>query len=294
MDNDEQADKHWILLLLHLYLHSLQLEEINIISVLRLHVNEQRRLNRALPIECKRPTWDAFLSRTNDRQFQRMFRMETRVFNLLCIKVEAAVGPDVFKSDCNLRREINTKTHKASEHHGGALCGEIKLALMLRLLAGSSCLDLNSIFYIASSSTHSAFHLAAQWTKKTFQFPLVKWLRDEDWDKLHEISREFAEKTDGMLHGVMSPVDGLAVRSKCPVHPSMSDPGSYFCRKGFYCLNVQACCDHAKRFLWVAPFNKGATHDSVAFSDSSLCDLLLQKADKLLLEKLFMIGKLSC
>ena len=56
MDNDEQADKHWILLILHLYLHSLQLEEINIISVLRLYVDEQRRLNRALPIECKRPT----------------------------------------------------------------------------------------------------------------------------------------------------------------------------------------------------------------------------------------------
>ena len=69
MDNDEPADKHWILLLLHLYMHCLQLEEINIVSLLRLHVYEQHRLNRSLPMEIKRPTWEAFLSRTNDRQW---------------------------------------------------------------------------------------------------------------------------------------------------------------------------------------------------------------------------------
>ena len=158
MDSDEQADVHWTLLLLHLCMHCLQLEEINIVSLLRLHVNEQRRLNRSLPIECKRPTWEAVLSRTNDRQFHRMFRMETRVFNLLCIKVEAAVGPDVFKSECDLGREIRSKTNNASEYYGGVLCGEIKLALMIRLLDGSSHLDLNFIFYVASSSTCSSFH----------------------------------------------------------------------------------------------------------------------------------------
>lgn len=73
-------------------------------------------------------------------------------------------------------------------------------------------------------------------------------------------------------------MDGLALRSKCPIHPSISDPSSYFCRKGFYCLNVQACYDYAKYLLWVAPFSKGATHDSVAFSNSSLHESIVAES----------------
>ena len=102
MNNDEPAEKHWILLLLHLHMHCLQLEEINIVSLLKLCVNEQHRLNCSLPIENKRPTWDAFLCRTNDYQFYRMFHMETRTFSMLCIKVEKAVGRDMFKSEYKL------------------------------------------------------------------------------------------------------------------------------------------------------------------------------------------------
>ena len=56
-----------------------------------------------------------------------------------------------------------------------------------------------------------------------FEFTLVKWLREENWEELHNVSKEFREKTDGLFHGVIFPVDGFAVRCKCPFHPSVSD-----------------------------------------------------------------------
>ena len=105
-------------------------------------------------------------------------------------------------------------------------------------------------------------------------------------------SRKFAEKTDSIFHGIVVSIGGLAIRIKHPVHWSISDPGIYFYRKGFHCHSAQVYCDNAKQFLWITLFNKGAINNSVAFTDSSSYDLLLQKADKLLKGKLYLIGEL--
>jgi len=76
----------------------------------------------------------------------------------------------------------------------------------------------------------------------------------------------------------------------CPRTSDVPDPGNYYCRKGFYALNVQAICDKKKRFLWVNPMNKGSTHDSVTFVCSQLCDLLCKKSEALRSEGLYAQG----
>ena len=87
----------------------------------------------------------------------------------------------------------------------------------------------------------------------TFQFPFAKWLDDRNWNELHNISSKFSKKTNGLFHGILGPADGLAIRIKCPCHPSIKDPGNYFSCKGFFCLNVQAMCDSDKRFYGCLP-----------------------------------------
>ena len=47
-------------------------------------------------------------------------------------------------------------------------------------------------------------------------------------------------------------IDGIAVRIKCPSSTEdnvITDPGNYFCRKGFHALNVQGMCDAKKRLF---------------------------------------------
>ena len=61
-DEDEQSDTCWLLLCLHFVLFYLQLEQENLICLLKLHLNEQYRLNRSLPAEVQRPTWDVFIT----------------------------------------------------------------------------------------------------------------------------------------------------------------------------------------------------------------------------------------
>jgi hypothetical protein len=71
----------------------------------------------------------------------------------------------------------------------------------------------------------------------------------------------------------------------------ISDPGNYYCRKGFYALNVQAICDKLRRFTWVKTGNKGSTHDSTAFTGTRLNQELLSKmAAKLCARGFFLIG----
>jgi hypothetical protein len=71
----------------------------------------------------------------------------------------------------------------------------------------------------------------------------------------------------------------------------ISDPGNYYCRKGFYALNVQAICDKLRRFIWVKTGNKGSTHDSTAFAGTRLNQELLSKlAEKLRAKGFFLVG----
>jgi hypothetical protein len=53
--------------------------------------------------------------------------------------------------------------------------------------------------------------------------------------------------------------------------PSKSHgPKGYYCRKGFFSLNVQAMCDANRRFTFVSVKAAGSTHDSTAMAMSWL------------------------
>ena len=85
---------------------------------------------------------------------------------------------------------------------------------------------------------------------ETFSYPFVKALRDEDQEYFEELSEEFSGDSGGVYTGCKGVIDGLALRIKCPlVTKELPNPGGYYCRKGFYALNVQSMCDRQKRVL---------------------------------------------
>ena len=218
-------------------------------SLLAAHVKEQRRLNRALPAEKKRIPWSHFCLQISDHHFKRMFRMEPAVFKLLCQKVCSAVGEDTFKPEDFLMRT------------GGAnrvmkrISGEIKMAFCIRMLAGGSYLDLVPLFHTSTGYLYQVFDVFLGWILCTMDFPLVGWLREQNWNAVESLANSFAEKSNGVFYGPFGALDGLALRIKSPTLSEVADPGNYYCRKGFYALNVQAICDRHKRFLYCYPSN---------------------------------------
>jgi hypothetical protein len=115
-------------------------------------------------------------------------------------------------------------------------------------------------------------------------------IHNNNWTALGGIATPFSYTSNGILAGIVGALDGIAIRIRSPTLAEVSDPGNYYCRKGFFALNVQAICDHAKKFLWCYTSNKGSTHDSVAFTNSRLYSLLLARNPSLQQKGFYLVG----
>ena len=259
-------------------------------SLLVAHIAEQARLNKALPLEKRRPKFEDFVIRINRygrNHFRKMFRMTLEVFQSLCSKISEAVGEDKFRPEKFLQAR-QLRITGSSEEPSTFISGEFKTAIALRMLAGGSYLDLCPLFDVHPSYIYCILDQFLDWVRSTFEFPLMNLLKTRNWEALYKLSEGFTNKTNGIFKYPFAALDGLAVRIRCP--SDVPDPANYFCRKNFYSLNVQAMCDKSKYFLWCYPSNKGSTHDSAAFANSSLYTLLMDMARELRDKGLFILG----
>ena len=90
--------------------------------------------------------------------------MSKGYFKLLCEKIIGAVGIDELKSEEYIQ-ELHDKISKTNINGKGSpgrchslICGEIKLAITLRMLAGSSYLDLMLQHDITHQHIYKIFH----------------------------------------------------------------------------------------------------------------------------------------
>ena len=122
----------------------------------RYHQQQQLRrersdaaLRRCRKQRASRTSWQDFANSISDTHFRRMFRMDHQCFNELCTKIETMVGREEFKSQKYLD-SYPTSMHNAHKSwSGGYICGEVKVALTLRIMGGGQeYVDLSHIFDI--------------------------------------------------------------------------------------------------------------------------------------------------
>ena len=101
----------------------------------------------------QRQSWSSFQHDLTDRQFRRYFRMNKDLFRQLCDRIEECVGSEEFKSEQYLHARLmsppkrsNNIYHAHQKSTGGMICGEVKLAVTLRILGRGSYLDMAMIF----------------------------------------------------------------------------------------------------------------------------------------------------
>lgn len=264
------------------------LDILRLYAVERAHLLEcQRksliRLNASPKRE--RKNWHIFVSTISDLHFRRMFRMSRSCFNELCCCIENHVGHESFCSQDFISTELEHgnsrlaniyRAHK--ETSGGFVCGEVKLAITLRILGGGSYLDIACIFNVTPNQVYPIFHkVLLEWicNDGIARYTLKDIIQDED--EMYKVASHFAEgRSGGILAGVVGALDGWLVKIECPSmkKDGVENPGGYFSRKGFYALNVQAIVDKKKRILWMYLGAKGGEHDSAAFKSSNLYEIL--------------------
>ena len=181
------------------------------------------------------PSWKIMYDTTSNKIFRKKFRMSKELFTKLCTEIRSVVGDQEF------RPEAAGLTNY--------LCGEVRLAIAIRLLAGASYLEFvgaGSSYNIQCWNTvYRVFHKAMEWINRTFEFPLMSILKklesgnDEEKveaaEALKKLSAEFGEDSMGVFNGCFGAIDGLAIRIECP--RDVLDPGNYFSRKNFYALS---------------------------------------------------------
>ena len=281
------------LLLLLLQLLQVQVDQMqaHLFLILDEIEQEERRECHSRLQQWTHYNWFEWSSTLPDKIFWRMFQMPRDSFDVLCELIKKAVGKEKFKSESWLAKQVLLSMNAAMEAVGGFVSGQMKAALMLQILAGANYLDLLNQYNVSTASVYKFFHETVKWIIEMFQFPLKEWLLQENWEGLYHISDLFAAASGDTFKGCIGALDGLAIKMKCPIISNdLPDPGNYFCRKGFYALNVQAICDKLCQIIWVRTGNKGSTHDSTAFGGSRLNKYLEKIADKLKERGFFFVG----
>jgi DDE superfamily endonuclease len=230
-------------------------------------------------------------SASGEAGFRRYFRMSKESFFKLCETICSNVGTDVFRPESSIDGD-HQAAKGAVKGGGGAICGEVRLAVCIRLLAGASYLDLMVIFDLCHRSIFRCFHTAIGWITSSLTFPLPVALRDQDEAFFEKRAEAFANgASDGIFKGCFGALDGLAIRIKRPTKTaSLRDPGAYYCRKGFHALNVQAICDSDKKILWMSSSHQGSCHDSTAWSSTMLYKALQVRSEWLYARDWFIVG----
>lgn len=90
----------------------------------------------------------------------------------------------------------------------------------------------------------------------------------EDEEKLSDLATGFDAFTEDAVVGCVGAIDGLAIRIEGPSEKDCSNPRTYFNRKHFFSVNLQAMCDSKRRFRWMSFMCPGSTHDATAFACS--------------------------
>jgi hypothetical protein len=136
------------------------------------------------------------------------------------------------------------------------------------MMAGASKLDVADIHHIGESTVYTAMAECLHAIDAALAFVYDP----TDDAQMAEIAEGFEEGSGGVLTGCVGAIDGIQIAIA-----ARSVPGGvagYYCRKGFYSLNVQGICDAHNRIRWLRAAEKGASHDSTAWRSSPLAQCL--------------------
>jgi hypothetical protein len=107
------------------------------------------------------------------------------------------------------------KAHNATT--GGYICGEIKLALVLRLLAGGSYLDLALLFETGSSYAYDIFHsVLAVWINDDSLIKINGLEYCSNDEEMQKVAMQFSISSNGILNGCIGAIDGWIVKIRRP------------------------------------------------------------------------------
>ena len=185
-----------------------------------------------------------------DRYWNGLYRIPRQEFeNLL-----DSVYPLLIK---DFQKQVNAS--------GAAVSPRTNLSMTLCYLGGGRVWDIvvmhhvsTGLFYNSNLETIRAINISVA----------IPGIPFDDKAELDRLAAGFKKASGGVFDGCVGAIDGLAIRIRCPRFAA--NPTSYYNRKHYYSMNLQAVCDADLVIRYYSLKTAGATHDSLAWDVSDL------------------------
>ena len=142
---------------------------------------------------------------------------------------------------------------------------------MLKHLAGSKPQDIERTHGVSRSTVGQAIQLSLDAIIECFPIPEFPFGDDRELEK---ITHGFRSKSSGgCFEHVVGAMDGLLLRickRAIGKRSNVQDPSKYYCRKGYYAINCQVCCDSDRKIRAVSMLCPGAVPDRLTHLKSSM------------------------
>lgn len=165
----------YILVLRFLTEEALAEDDLQLVRAIELE--DQRRVRKTRVRRAGR-RFNQEIDDLTDVRFRRYFRLTKPSFAKLCTTIIATVGEDEFRSEASF--DNHKAVGGAVDSCGGAMSGEVRVAIFLCLLAGASYLDLMVIFQVTHDPVYRSFRTVCAWVNSSFKYPLVAALESKD------------------------------------------------------------------------------------------------------------------
>lgn len=121
-------------------------------------------------------------------------------------------------------------------------------------------------FEVGRSTVYQVFKETRQVLNNALDLPGLP----DSIDGLRHLADDFqrSRSPPSPLPGCVGALDGISIRIKKPSKDE--HPATFYCRKGFYALPIQALVNSDYRFICFSALCRGSTHDALAHAVSSL------------------------
>lgn len=201
--------------------------------------------------------------------------------------LKTSLGPELFRVHHRVTEELFQKIHhkikkhihKEAKYVRKTCCtGDVshidsraRLSMTLKHLGGSRTCDIASFHGVSRQTVGAAIRQTFDAIKR--EYPISPFPFDDD-AKLQELADGFkAKSTAGLFDSVVGVLDGFLLRvgKTCIGNKSgCGDPSKFYCRKKYYALNCQVCCDSNRKITSLSLRSPGAVPDTLAHMKSEL------------------------
>ena len=221
-----------------------------------------------------RQQFEDVASELSDEDFRKHYRMDRGTFDYILHRIRS-------KLQKNYRKARNCGRSDA------AMTPSQMLGTLLKHLGGSKQHDNDYHYKFHRSTIQKALYRTMKIIVEEFPIPQFPF---NDNQKLRQMANDWKIRSaGGLFDNCVGAFDGYLLRiSKHCVHASkVSNPQKFWCRKGFWSINCQVCCDSHRRVTWMSLSHPGACPDVIAYKQSSMYQALERG---LLPEQFFFIG----